>query len=668
MPTGVFDASLITQRARAKAESNSFINRIQNPTNPRTSYGPLTGIYDNSEVNRVNNGQMKYFQRNGACTVAYIGCPCTVTTPSGQIANNVVIVAPGPVTITSVDYGSVIVTWAEPTGTASFEYTITARPLTGGGPILTNTTTGLTYTYLQGVLTPGIEYEFAVTATNDAGTGGSTNTPTIYAPYTKPDAPGVAPDTLISNQLNITISYGPFSFTQYKLFVYVNGVANTIIDWTSFTGNPISFSASPDNLYSFKVQVRDGNNYSSISNISFPQVRPYYGISSPASSEGIDTSSALITIPAPAVPSNLNNSSVVFVNGTGTTTLAVIDGSVTKFTINGLTTATEYSNFSFYLQNTVSGNTYRSIQADINTFNTLYAQPQLIDPLQNITDTTAELSMSDYSAISGGFNLTAGGGATPIITGTKSSGVTALIINNTQINLSGLRGCTSYSSVDDLIIQFQNPFDSIRSTPVSIPAFQTIAPASPPAPNITSQVVTYPTELTNTVTIGINDYSTECGGFPISQAFLTDGTSTITANSVQGNNLIVFDNLNQGDYSSWLLYVSDGFGGNSGQTNVSFTVNYNAPQIRGGPNYDFGSGEYTISIDFSTVLGTTAPSSMTLTTSQGTYSSPALLNDNTVQYSGFVSGFDGGSNCTLAFTYNGISSQPSLPFTIQVPV
>jgi hypothetical protein len=79
MPTAVYDSSLITKRLQSQAISKSFSSRIQNPVNPTTSYGPLLGIYDNSIINNVTNGQMTEFRRNeGACTTISVGCPCGI--------------------------------------------------------------------------------------------------------------------------------------------------------------------------------------------------------------------------------------------------------------------------------------------------------------------------------------------------------------------------------------------------------------------------------------------------------------------------------------------------------------------------------------------------------------------------------------------------------------
>lgn len=85
MPTTIYNSSLITQRRRAIAESSSFISRIS-PWNiplvgtsiqPTTGYAPALGIYDQSVINTVKIGQMKFYRKNdGGCTTISAGCPC----------------------------------------------------------------------------------------------------------------------------------------------------------------------------------------------------------------------------------------------------------------------------------------------------------------------------------------------------------------------------------------------------------------------------------------------------------------------------------------------------------------------------------------------------------------------------------------------------------------
>lgn len=77
MSPTIYDSSLLTLRRKAKAESGSFINRTQNQTNPTTGYAPMLGIYDQSIINSVKTGQMKFYHKNASgCTVVNNGCPC----------------------------------------------------------------------------------------------------------------------------------------------------------------------------------------------------------------------------------------------------------------------------------------------------------------------------------------------------------------------------------------------------------------------------------------------------------------------------------------------------------------------------------------------------------------------------------------------------------------
>ena len=77
MPTTIYDSSLITQRRRDKTISGSFINRIQNPTDPTTGSAPYLGITEQSIINTVKNGQMTQYRKNdGGCTSVSTGCPC----------------------------------------------------------------------------------------------------------------------------------------------------------------------------------------------------------------------------------------------------------------------------------------------------------------------------------------------------------------------------------------------------------------------------------------------------------------------------------------------------------------------------------------------------------------------------------------------------------------
>ena len=77
MSTTRYDSSLLTQRRQAKAESGSFINRIQNYQQPAPGYATALGIYDQSIINTVKDGNMKYYRKGtGGVTLVDNGCPC----------------------------------------------------------------------------------------------------------------------------------------------------------------------------------------------------------------------------------------------------------------------------------------------------------------------------------------------------------------------------------------------------------------------------------------------------------------------------------------------------------------------------------------------------------------------------------------------------------------
>ena len=102
MPTTIYDSSLITQRKRATTESGSFISRIS-PWNvvppgqtyvqtfqnqPTTGYAPMLGIYDQSIINQVKNGTMRFYRKGAGGLVSVSnGCPCAPL-PDGTLCVN----------------------------------------------------------------------------------------------------------------------------------------------------------------------------------------------------------------------------------------------------------------------------------------------------------------------------------------------------------------------------------------------------------------------------------------------------------------------------------------------------------------------------------------------------------------------------------------------------
>lgn len=76
MPTDIFDSSLLTQRRRDTAKAGSFLNRIQNPSQPQTGYAPALGIYDQSIITDVKIGNMPFYRKANGVTMVMNGCPC----------------------------------------------------------------------------------------------------------------------------------------------------------------------------------------------------------------------------------------------------------------------------------------------------------------------------------------------------------------------------------------------------------------------------------------------------------------------------------------------------------------------------------------------------------------------------------------------------------------
>lgn len=84
MSPTIYDSSLLTRRKQALAQAGSFLTRINNPVDPNTSYAPALGIYDDSILGNVRNGQMKYYRKNNGVVVVNNGCPCKPLIPTPQ--------------------------------------------------------------------------------------------------------------------------------------------------------------------------------------------------------------------------------------------------------------------------------------------------------------------------------------------------------------------------------------------------------------------------------------------------------------------------------------------------------------------------------------------------------------------------------------------------------
>jgi hypothetical protein len=59
------------------APFNFIIPNTASTVQPTTGYAPMLGIYDQSIINTVKTGNMKFYRKNdGGCTTVMDGCPC----------------------------------------------------------------------------------------------------------------------------------------------------------------------------------------------------------------------------------------------------------------------------------------------------------------------------------------------------------------------------------------------------------------------------------------------------------------------------------------------------------------------------------------------------------------------------------------------------------------
>ncbi len=283
MSPTIYDSSLITKRRQMKAESGNFINRIQNPIQPNTGYAPALGIWDQSIINDVHNGQMKYYRKGtGGLTTVDNGCPC-----APAIVNETVSIppdVPGPVRDILLEYGSVIVTWNAPnSGGIPTSYTVSAIP-TPPSDLPTVTVTGVlttTYLFAREDLVFGTEYQISVIGVNSFGNGSPPlPIPSIFAPYGAPFI-SVSQNSQV-DQLVIGVNYNTrpafalTSGTTFNIKMYINGTLQSTPSYTSSITPPydatITVSGLTRNLYTFKIQIINeaDNKYSSFSDESNP--------------------------------------------------------------------------------------------------------------------------------------------------------------------------------------------------------------------------------------------------------------------------------------------------------------------------------------------------------------------------------------------------------------
>jgi hypothetical protein len=311
-------------------------------------------------MNSVKMGQPKEFYRNSGCIIISNGCPCPPIVANEILPGSAppVMLVPGSVNNIRVEYGSVIVRWDAPTaGGIPTSYIVSATRLPDG-PTIDITTDAMTtmYTFVTGTLIPGDEYQMSVIGVNEIGNGLSPAALPlpISAPYGQPLISSVAQNGQF-DQLEITVNFltrpafNLTSSTTFNIFAYINGVLQTpspYLDYTSIITPPydaiITVSGLTQSPYTFKIQIVNANDYSSISSQSTPAIAP--------------------TTP-PAAPTSIqlglsfyNSQSIVF-SSSDTVTGALISGGTYSYTnlqpgffsqtytltITGLTQGTPYS-------------------------------------------------------------------------------------------------------------------------------------------------------------------------------------------------------------------------------------------------------------------------------------------------------------------------------------
>lgn len=404
----IYDSSAITQRRRDQAQAGSFINRIQNPNNPQTSYGPLQGNYDASIMNSVKMGQPKEFYRNSGCIIISNGCPCPPIAVdeivSGSGPTPPVILAPGSVSNITVEYGSVIVRWNAPTkGGAPTSYTLIADDQTNSANSVTITgipSTIYTFPTYTGPavdqLTAGNEYLFSVIAVNSAGSSTADVSSSFYAPYIAPISTTTSVEYL-PNRIDITLTpYAVFTPATYNLKTYTNNELTSTSTSQTYSSNLIIVNTNLSclNVYTFQVQLLGSSDEYSSFSVKGANVPVYpYGpnfLSSPNDVTNITTTTAQVNYADYTIEGfdlTTGNAECILnsVPAIGYTQLTN-----TSVTLSGLTAGTNYPSRSITIsfRKTIQGNVITSPPLSLPAFTTANIIPGSVSNILAIYGTT----------------------------------------------------------------------------------------------------------------------------------------------------------------------------------------------------------------------------------------------------------------------------------------
>lgn len=185
MSNRIYDASQLTKRRAEKAIAGSFLSRLYPPNGnngnpirqPQQGAAPILGIYDSSIMNAVKTGQQTEYIRFPTCVGISTGCPCPEVNASLN-TQPIIPAIPGQITGITFTIGSIIISWATPTGDGPFTYQITPYLNGQAGTAVYTSETTYRFTDLED-LQP---YTFDICAINGGGIGPTTTSNTILAP------------------------------------------------------------------------------------------------------------------------------------------------------------------------------------------------------------------------------------------------------------------------------------------------------------------------------------------------------------------------------------------------------------------------------------------------------------------------------------------------------